>query len=304
VDRKTTWRERAKSTRDLVLWRTPLLQELVRMAARRGCVPPALWRRLQPRGVWRLHAPDGTCFAYDSTYERDGLARHIVWTDMRDWEAATQPVLFALAKNAEVFVDVGAYSGIYTVLACVANPELQVVAFEPNPAKLPQLRANVAANGLRDRVTIIGKALATECGTAALSIPPDDSTASLREVRPAAPVVDVGVTTGDIALDGMRVDLLKVDVEGLEAEVLMGMRRILTEHRPHIIAECLDQRALARLCHTTRGLGYRHAYHLGHPGRTGPHHHGGLVPVGDLPFRPANYLFTAEPMTGRMMRDA
>lgn len=297
MDRNTTWRERAKSTRDQMLRHTPRLQTLVRMAARRGCVPPAVWRRLHPHGVWNMHAPDGTCFSYDSTYDHDGLARHIVWTDMRDWEATTQPVLFELAKNAEVFVDVGAYSGIYTVLACVANPGIRVVAFEPNPAKLPQLRSNIAANELQDRVTVIEAALSTGCGTAKLSIPPDDSTASLATAEPAGVAVDVAVTTGDIALDGMCVDLVKVDVEGFETEVLTGMRRLLTERRPKIIAECLDQRSLAQLFHTTRGFGYRHAYHLGHPG------HPGLIPVGERPFHPANYLFTAEPMPGRMMRD-
>lgn len=294
MDRGTTWRALAKSTRDHVLWHTPRLQTLVRAAARRGCVPSAVWRRLHPRGVWSLHAPDGTCFSYDSTYEDDGLARHIVWTDMRDWEASTQPVLFDLAKEAEVFVDVGAYSGIYTVLACVANPELRVVAFEPNPFKLPQLRSNVAANGLRDRVTVIGEALSSGSGTAALSIPRDDSTASLTGAGPGDQVVDVVVTTGDLALDGLRVGLVKIDVEGLETEVLAGMSRILSIHRPKVIAECLDRRALQSVFRSAREFGYRHAYHLDRDG---------LVPVGDRPFRPANYLFTAEPMTGRMMRD-
>ncbi|MDN3358953.1 FkbM family methyltransferase [Actinomadura sp. DC4] len=288
-----TWRGRAKTTRDRVLWRTPGLQTLVRGAARRRCVPRAFWRRLHPSGLWVLHAPDGTPFAYDSAYPHDGLARHIVWTDMRDWEATTQPVLFDLARQAEVFVDVGAYSGIYTVLACVANPRLRAVAVEPNPSKLPQLRSNVTANGITDRVTIIGKALSARAGTARLAIPGDDSTASLRGRRAGDRAVDVDVTTGDVVLDGLRVGLVKIDVEGFESDVVKGMARVLRTHHPKIIAECLDPEALDELRDSTRELGYRHVYHLGSDGP---------VTAADRPFSPANYLFTIEPMTNRMLR--
>jgi FkbM family methyltransferase len=295
MDGDATWRGLAKTTRDRVLWHTPRLQSLVRSAARRGWLPPSVWRRLHPRGVWTLHAPDGTSFAYDSTYEHDGLARHIVWTDMRDWEAGTQAVLFDLAKDAQVFVDVGAYSGVYTVLACVANPALSAVAFEPNPSKLPQIRSNVTVNGIQHRVTVIGKALSAESGTAPLWIPSDDSTATLTGSTPGGRATDVPVTTGDLALDGLNVGLVKIDVEGLENEVLMGMTRVLSTHRPKIIAECLDRTALDALTRSTRGLGYRHAYQIG---RAGP------VPVGHAPFRPANYLFTSQPMNGRPAPDA
>ena len=289
MNRSTTWRELAKSTRNQVLWRTPYLQALIRAAAMRGYVPSWVLGRLHPRGVWTMHTPDGTAFLYDSTFEHDGLARHIVWTDMRNWEASTQPVLFNLAKAADVFVDVGAYSGIYTVLACIANPSLRVVAFEPNVTKIRQITANVTINGLKDRVTVVGKALAAKSGIAKLSIPADDSTASLNGAGPDDRAIDVVVTTGDVALASLPVGLVKIDVEGLEAEVLAGMSRTLSTYHPEIIAECLDTQALQRLQNSTRELGYQHTYHIDH---------GGLVPVRGQPFRPANYLFTAEPMTG------
>jgi FkbM family methyltransferase len=207
---------------------------------------------------------------------------------MRDWESTTQPVLFDLARRAEVFVDVGAYSGIYTLLACVANPRLRAVAFEPNPVKLPQLRSNVIVNGLQDRVTIVGKALSTETGRATLAIPSDDSTASLGGARPDDRTVDVAVTTGDDTLGDLPVGLIKIDVEGFESDVLAGMSRVLVTRRPRIIAECLDPDALKKVRESASGFGYRHVYHLTRDG---------LVPLEERPFHPCNYLFTTEPMT-------
>lgn len=285
-------REFARAIRDGSLQHIPGLQRLVRAGARRGCVPPALWRRLHPFGTWTLHAPDGTPFNYTSC-RHDGLARHVVWTDMRHWEATTHPVLFDLARRAEVFVDVGAYSGLYTVLACIANPSLRAVTFEPNPLKLPQLCANVASNGLQDRVTIVGVALSSRTGPALLAIPSDDSTASLRSPEPGDRTVQVPVTTGDDILAELPVDLIKVDVEGFEPEVLTGMPHVLTTRRPRIIAECLDQEALIRLRRTVSAFGYRHVHHLDRDG---------LVTVGDRfvhPGRHPNYLFTTDPTVVR-----
>ncbi|MGI8330307.1 FkbM family methyltransferase [Actinomadura scrupuli] len=290
MSRYSARREYAKKTRDRVLWHTPGLQRVIRAGARKGAIPPSVWRRLHPRGAWTLHAPDGTPFRYDSAFPHDGMARHVVWTDMRHWETTTQPLLFDLAKEAKVFVDVGAYSGIYTILACVANPRLRAIAFEPNPVKLEQLRSNVALNGLRDRVTLVGKALSSEPGRAGLAIPADDSQASLAHAAPGARTVDVPVTTGDEALGDLPVGLVKIDVEGLEPQVLTGMAGVLAAHRPKIIAECLDQRALDRLRRVTAALGHRYAYHIDQAG---------LVPVDDRfahPYRFPNYLFTAEPM--------
>ncbi|GAA2084251.1 FkbM family methyltransferase [Actinomadura alba] len=270
-----------------VFWRVPGLQRLVRAGAGRGYVAPAVWRRLQPLGQWTLHAPDGTPFVYDAV-EHDGLARHIVWTDMRDWESTTQPVLFDLARRSEVFVDVGAYSGIYTLLACVANPRLRAVAFEPNPVKLPQLRSNVIVNGLQDRVTIVGKALAAEAGCATLTIPSDDSAASLGTARPSVRTVDVDVTTGDEALGDLPVGLIKIDVEGFEPEVINGMPRLLRTWRPRIIAECLNPDSLDKVRESASAFGYRHAYHLT---REGP------IRLEARSFHPCNYLFATEPVT-------
>jgi hypothetical protein len=108
--------------------------------------------------------------------------------------------------------------------------------------------------------------------------------------RSAVRAAEVAVTTGDLALGGLHVDLMKIDVEGFEAEVLTGMPRTLDACHPKIIAECLTQEALQRLHRVTSDAGYRHAYHLMRDR---------LVPVGDRPFHPANYLFTVEPMTGR-----
>lgn len=286
-------RQFVKACRDRLLRGAPSLQRTIRWLAGHRRLPPAVWRRLHPMGVWTLHAPNGAPFLYNSDFGDDGLARHIVWTDLRHWETTTQPVLFELARRAEVFVDVGAYSGIYTLLACVANRDLHVIACEPNPVKLAQLRSNVRLNGLDDRVTIVGKALSSGTGLARLTVPADDSRATLLRVTgPLTSKVEVEITTGDELLRGRRVGLIKVDVEGFEPQVLAGLATVLATHRPSIIAECLSQQALLRARAVTSAFGYQYIYHLD---GSGP------VLIDDTfvhPHRYPNYLFRTEPMAG------
>jgi FkbM family methyltransferase len=181
---------------------------------------------------------------------------------MRDWERGTQFLIFALAKNAKCFVDVGAYSGIYSILACLANPALRSIAFEPNPAALEKLRMNLAINRLTDRVTIVGKALSMRAGSATLSIPRDATAASLNMAGPKDQTIAVTVTTGDDAIGDLPVGIVKIDVEGFEPEVLLGMADVLRTMRPAIIAECLDQSALIRLRSTASDLGYEFTYQI------------------------------------------
>ncbi|MFD7443123.1 FkbM family methyltransferase [Streptomyces sp. NPDC059909] len=265
------------------LFRFPGVQRAVRLAAMNGCVPNEVWKRLHPTGVWTLRAPDGSSFRYASDID-DILARSLIWTNMRHWEETTHPVIFDLARRARGFVDVGAFSGIYTLLACQANERLRAVAVEPNPNSMRKLRRNIEVNHLQDRVVLVEKALSNAHGRARLGIPADTTAASLLAEEPADRTVEVEVITGDDAVGDLAVDLVKIDVEGLEPEVLHGMSRTISAHRPTIIAECLDRPALDRLRESVHELGYRRIRHLG---RSGP----APVPAGFVPPpRYANFL--------------
>jgi len=284
-------RDTIVSARNEILRKNTGLQCAIKTGASRRIIPPFAWKRLQPYGEWELSAPDGTKFIYSSSRD-DGVGRAIIWTDMRDWERGTQKLLFTLARNTEYFVDIGAYSGIYCILACIANPTLKSIAFEPNPAASEKLRRNIAINGLTDRVTLVDKALSVSSGHASLAIPRDVTAASLNAAGPKDRTIAVTVTTGDDVLGDLPVGLIKIDVEGLEPEVLLGMTGVLANTRPAIIAECLGQAALNRLRSTTSHLGYNFTYQIRtdrpvlidnryvHKERGGGH----------------NYLFTAHPL--------
>ncbi|MER7899029.1 FkbM family methyltransferase [Streptomyces sp. NPDC096046] len=280
-----------RGTRDLLM-RSRTFQRAVRAGTVRGHVPLRVWKHLHPTGVWRLHAPDGSTFRYYCGPD-DVLAGPVVWTDLRLWEEATHPLFYRLARTARGFLDAGAYAGLYTLLACQANPRLHAVAAEPNPVAVGMLRRNLDVNHFGPRVHVVAKALSQAPGRARLTVPERITTATLRQGAdtPGRSTVDVEVTTADLAVGDRPVDLVKIDVEGFEPDVLRGMSRILAAHRPVVIAECLDRSALERLRSTAAEFGYHHVQHIAPPAPV-------AVPPGFAPpARHQNFLLTTTPFT-------
>jgi FkbM family methyltransferase len=132
----------------------------------------------------------------------------------------------------DLFVDVGANVGSYTVLAAGVI-RAQAISVEPVPAAFRQLEANVRLNGLEGRVRALNAGLAASAGTlkftGALDTVNHVVAATEGDVRDT---VDIPTTT----LDGLARDrspsLIKVDVEGYETEVFRGGRETLA--RPEL----------------------------------------------------------------------
>jgi FkbM family methyltransferase len=208
------------------------------------------------------------------------------------WFAArleTIPLLFADFEGREAnelarlvtpggrFVDVGANFGLHSVLLATRFPELHVDAFEPVPATLELLRANVAKNACA-RVDVHAAAVSDREGelqiTSGLAtgnhiVPTDGSLVGPESVRVAS-----------VSLDGFwrrqgspPVDAIKVDVEGAEWHVLRGGTDFFSRG-PALLIELVDD-WLRRYGHDTaecvdllRRYGYRFCRPIG-AGRDG-----------------------------------
>jgi FkbM family methyltransferase len=145
----------------------------------------------------------------------------------RDFEAFMQ-----LVRAGDVVVDVGANFGLYALNAALyARPMGRVFAFEPAPAAFATLQRNIVSNEMGSAVTAIQAAAGAAPGRAQFHIGEDVSFSSLhrtQRIGEEANTVEVEVVSLDTALSHVpAVDLLKIDVEGGEAEVLQGARALL-----------------------------------------------------------------------------
>lgn len=164
------------------------------------------------------------------------------------------PVQRALAQHlraGDVFYDVGANVGFFTVLAArLVTESGHVYAFEPVPRNAALIRRNVRLNGLTN-VTVVEQAVARASGSGELRLARYAGGAALATVAPppdTAGVITVTLTSLDdvIRRAGYRAPrLVKIDVEGAEAEVLDGMSWTMREIRPLIVCEIDDEQPAA-----------------------------------------------------------
>jgi FkbM family methyltransferase len=159
------------------------------------------------------------------------------------YEVATTRYLTGHLAPGNVFVDIGANTGYFAMLAgALVGATGRVMAFEPNPAVFAQLQKHVALNGFESRVTVSQVALSDAADPSARFFVSQDLTNSgLSSLTPPAEMlaggelseahtIPVRVDTFDnwFASSGLdHIDLIKIDVEGAEARVVAGMTRSL-----------------------------------------------------------------------------
>lgn len=146
-------------------------------------------------------------------------------------------VLHAL-RPGDLFVDVGANVGSYTVLAAGACGA-DVISCEPIPAAYRHLQLNIHINELDDRV----RALRVGVGSATGLLRFTSTFDSMNHVVTGAqesqsPTVQVEVTSLDELLEAEDPYLLKIDVEGYETEVVDGASQTLA--RPNLAAVVME----------------------------------------------------------------
>jgi FkbM family methyltransferase len=139
-----------------------------------------------------------------------------------------QDMLFTLhfLQPDDLFVDVGANVGTYTILASV-NKGARVVSFEPITLTFQHLHRNVLLNNVKDKVQLINKAAANRIKTVYFTTQLDagnhvivDEQISHKEKT------SIVCTTLDLEMTD-KPALIKIDVEGYETEVIEGGKQTL-----------------------------------------------------------------------------
>lgn len=236
----------------------PALQAMIRQGTRAGLVPSGLHGRLPPLGVHPLSTPQGHTFLYCAHLD-DLLARSVVWDNLANWERTTVELVSRIATGAGLFVDVGAYTGIFSLIAC-ADGARQVVAIEPNANILPFLRKNIAVNGWEGRIEVIAKGASSAPGTAHLCVPTDTTAASVSLDGQEGQLI--GLCTIDEVVGDRPVDLIKIDAEGHELSVCQGAIGTLRRCRPPLVIEILGEEPFAGISDFLGPLGYRSCQHI------------------------------------------
>jgi FkbM family methyltransferase len=149
-------------------------------------------------------------------------------------EFADMGYLLHALRSDELFIDVGANVGAYTILACAAIGA-RGYAFEPVPSTYQRLLANMRLNHLDARVTCLNRGVGAGTGQIEFTGDADTTNHVVAPGERCAQAVSVELTSLDCALEGEQPSMLKIDVEGYETQVLQGAEQTLKRSTLHSI---------------------------------------------------------------------
>ncbi len=186
-------------------------------------------------------------------------------------ETGTVELIRRELREGDVFCDIGANIGLYSLMAAARVGDTgQVYAFEPLAANFASLVENIRLNDFCGRITPFSLALTDGPGVFPfhyLSLEPGSSGSQLHDAvdmheasfKPLVTEMKYGTSIDELIRSGaMRApDVVKIDVDGNEARILRGMRGLLTgPQRPRIISVEVNARERDALFAFMQAQGY------------------------------------------------
>jgi FkbM family methyltransferase len=230
---------------------------------------PQLGSLVEPRQV-SLIAPE-TIFGPMACFPDD-----LITDQLLEFGAHTRnelAMLMAFVDDGDFVYDIGAHIGTFAVqLSAAAGPTGRVVAVEAQRAHHAKLVQNLTARGFSAR-NAIHAILGKQSGPLRERLVPRNSGATFfteagdgdSDVPPTRGLDDIHAEIGG----GRKVDVLKIDVEGMELSVLRTAQRLLSRDLPILYIEIVEEQ-LARygakaadIEHMLRSLGYRFFRNVG-----------------------------------------
>lgn len=185
-------------------------------------------------------------------------------------------LLASRTRAGEVVADVGAYTGIFSLIAAKSSWLCKIVAFEPSAVTFGRLVKNITLNGAASRVVPCNLAITAQetilsmphkwghytlCSGEAFDAEDSDHTQPafcipLDRMLSPAPSTHYLNSRSNSIWPFTRVAAIKIDVEGAEPGVLEGARQLIARDQPVILAEALSHEAEAALVEFAQSMSY------------------------------------------------
>lgn len=176
----------------------------------------------------------------------DHIESQIFWQEVQEGDRGEVKLLKLLLRPDDVFIDVGANVGVFTLIMARRLSNGTVHAFEPSRYHFEKLRSNLLLNQFNN-VRVHQLALSNRRHQSKLHFPPSNGLLSntgmasqFQFERTFSRTEEIECVSLDeyAASHGIaHIDLMKIDVEGAEMDVLAGAIRSIHRNRPHVVME-------------------------------------------------------------------
>lgn len=196
----------------------------------------------------------------------DFVAQSFFWGGADAYEAMSVRLWAKLAQQSPGILDIGSYSGLYSLVAAKANPKAKCFAFEGLDRVFTRTLINKKVNNVGN-LTVYNAAMSDVAGELEFHVYAGDSVltsgSSIMDLcgektlhdkkRVKAMTIDSFVA--EVAPPAIR--LIKIDAEGAEHLVLGGGMELIKAQKPTIICELLKGAETAAIEGMLQSLGYR-----------------------------------------------
>ena len=182
------------------------------------------------------------------------LENSLYWKGFKEGhEPMTAQTFIEYARDANWVLDIGANTGFFALMAKTINPQAKVAAFEPHPFFYELLVENAKCNNYQ--ITTVNEAASHVSDRVAFFFPkPNQGNVYSGSVSRSHFYNHQDTTPETIEISTIPLDnfiaaqkgwgsggLVKIDAEGHDEEVLMGLQQTIMEHAPVLIVEIQSQ---------------------------------------------------------------
>ena len=132
-----------------------------------------------------------------------------------------------LLRKEDVFLDIGANIGSYTIIASGAVGA-KSISIEPIPSTFEHLLDNINLNNIREKVSVLNIGLGSENGILRFTSDFDTINHVITKTDVGVNTINVQVKILDEILSNIEPQLIKIDVEGFETNIIKGATKVLS----------------------------------------------------------------------------
>lgn len=221
-----------------------------------------IFRHLHFKGV--INVPIDNSRSFKINHFGYQIENELFWKGLvNGWEKESIQLWLKLCLDSDIILDIGANTGVYSLIAKTIKPTSKVYAFEPVNRVFSKLKQNITLNNYD--INPFEKAVSNEDGTAIIYDTLTEHTYSVTVNKnlssPETKVSETKIST--ITLDTFvrqenlkKIDLIKIDVETHEAEVLEGFANHISKFKPTILIEILNDEVGSKVNKLVKDLGY------------------------------------------------
>lgn len=210
---------------------------------------PSFYKYLTVNGVFKLKLSDDNSFKLQVNHNLY-IEKELFWKGVTsEFEPKTLQLWQSLSAESDLIMDLGANTGVFSLIAAATNNIAIIYSFEPVPYNYKILQKNIDLNDFSN-INLVTKAVSETIDKHKMlieensvnyinSLENDKLGNNQNTMQIEIESIDIDTFCNNNSIEA--IDLIKIDVEGHELKVLNGMKRIINDCKPTFIIEVLHE---------------------------------------------------------------